>query len=361
MKQNYIKIAFVLALALAGCKSSSKDAAQGFVPPPVPVRTAEIAVRDVPLYFEEMGTISPSQTAEVKPQVSGLIKEVHFKEGEWVEKGDLLYTIDEAPYAIKVQEAQAQLSQNLANLNNAKKKLERYQSLLKQDLIAKVEWDELETQVALQEGMVKANQARFASAHLDLDHCQILAPISGRTGKTVLQAGNMAAASTTLVTLSQEKTLFVDFSLTEKELQQLPSTTPSLAVFAAGSEECLAEGAVTFLDHTIDAQSGMLSARGLLTLKHKPLWAGQSVRVHLFFGKKDQAKLIPLKAIKTNQHGAYVFSVKKDNTVEMRSVKLGPEEKGMIVVEEGLDGVGKIVTEGQMRLFPGSTVEEVAQ
>ncbi len=351
--------AFILALALAGCgKSSPKDQA-GFVPPPVPVRLVEIVVRDVPLYFEEIGTITPFQTAEVKPQVNGLIQEVHFKEGEWVEKGDLLYTIDEAAYAIKVQEVQALLAQNLANLNNAKKKLERYQSLLKQDLIAKVEWDELETHVALNESMVKADQARLAHAHLDLGHCRIVAPISGRTGKTALQAGNMAAMGTTLVTLSQEKTLYVDFSLTEKELQQLPSTTPSLAIFAAGGEECLAEGAVTFLDHTIDAQSGMLSARGLLSVKHKPLWSGQSVRVHLFFGKKDQAKLIPLKAIKTNQHGSYVFSVKADKTVEMRTVKLGPEEKGMIVVEEGLDGAGKIVTEGQMRLFPGSTVEEV--
>ncbi len=360
MKYKHL-INLLLLLALASCsgKGAKKAAAQGFVPPPVPVRVAEVAVRDVPLYFEEMGTITPAQTAEVKPQVNGLIKEVHFKEGQWVEKGELLYSIDEAPYAIKVQEVQAMLSQNIANLSNARKKLERYQSLSKQDLIAKVEWDQLETQVSFFEGVVKADQARLASAHLDFDHCHILAPISGRTGKTVLQAGNMAAAGSTLITISQEKTLYVDFELTEKELERLPSNTPSVAVFAAGSDTCLAEGEVTFLDHTIDPQSGMLAARALLTTKHKSLWSGQAVRVHLFFGKKNQAKLVPLKAIKTNQAGSFVFAVKEDHTVEMRPVKLGPEEKGMIVVEEGLDDALKIVTEGQMRLFPGSTVEEV--
>jgi len=350
------RFAIVLGVAFVGC--SEQTPPQPFTLPPVPVRTAEVVVRDVPLYFEAMGTIASFQTAEVKPLVNGLITGVHFKEGALVTTGDLLYTIDETPYSIKVQEAEAQLSQNLATLSNAQKKLERYKSLSKQDLIAKVEWDELETKISLCEAVVKADEARLASAKLDLGHCRILATISGRTGRTALYAGNMAVSNTTLVTLSQENSLYVDFAITESELQQLPSANPFLEVYAAGGEECLASGEVTFLDHAIDPKCGMLSVRGLLTTRHIPLWVGQSVRVHLFVGKKDQAKLVPLKAIKTNQTGPYIFSVKEDNTVEVLTITLGPEEKGMIVVEEGLGDATKIVTEGQLRLFPGSKVEE---
>ena len=238
------------------------------------------------------------------------------------------------------------------------KKLERYQSLAQQDLIAKVEWDELEMQVALNEAVISADEARLAAAKLDLEHCRIIAPISGHAGKSTLDIGNIVDSHATLVTLSQRDSLCVNFAVTEKELAQLPSTKLLLEVYVAGGEECLGKGEVTFLDHTIDSKTGMLSAQGFLTAMNRPLWPGQSVRVHLFFGKKDRAKLVPLKAIKTNQEGPYLFSVKDDGTVEILSVKLGPEEKGLIVVEEGLGNAKKIVTEGQLRLFPGSKVEE---
>jgi len=169
----------------------------------------------------------------------------------------------------------------------------------------------------------------------------------------------MAAAGAALVTMTQESPLYVQFTLTEKELLQLSSLSPHLEVYAAGGEECLAAGEVTFLDRTIDPKSGMVSSSGVLTSLNKPLFAGQSVRVHVFFGKKNEAKLIPLRAIKTNQTGPYVFTVKEDSTVEIRPVQLGQEEKGYIVVESGLEGATKVVTEGHLRLFPGSKVEEI--
>jgi multidrug efflux system membrane fusion protein len=347
---------FGIILLLAGC--SKNPPAKVYEAPSVPVRTAAVEVRDVPLYFEEMGTITAYQTAEVKPQVKGLILAVHFTEGEVVEKDALLYTIDDAPYVIKVQEIEAQLTQNLANLGNARKKLERFKSLSKEDFIAKTEWDDLETKIVLYEAAVQGDEARLKSSKLDLQHCRVLAPIAGRSGKTLLRAGNRAEVDTSLVTLSQENAFYIDFAITEKELQQLSLTTPFLEIYAAGKEECLATGKVVFLDHTIDS-SGMLFARGLITIMHKPLYTGQVVRTHLFFGKKDDARLIPLKAIKINESGPYVFSVKEDNTVEIRSVKLGPEEKGMIVVEEGLDDARKVVIDGQLRLFPGSKIEEI--
>lgn len=350
------KLLIVLGFALAGC--SDKTSKQGFEMPPVPVQTAEIEVRDVPLFFEANGTVKSARTAEVKPQVNGLIKEVHFIEGEWVEEGALLYSIEDVSYAIRVQEQEAQLAQDLAHLNNAKKKLERFKSLTKQDLIAKVEWDELETKIALHQAMVRADEARLLSARLDLEHCQIVAPIAGFAGKSSLGEGNMAIGEP-LVTIIQNEPLYVDFLITEKELQQVTSSSPLIKVYAAGNEECIAVGKVTFMDHAIDSKSGMLSATGILAKTLKPLWPGQSVRVHLYFGKKEMAKLIPMRAIKTNQDGPYIFTVKADNTVEICPVKLGPEEKGKVIIEEGLEEGGKVVTEGHLRLFPGAKIEEV--
>lgn len=353
--KRLLPLFYIFLVALAGCsKKPEKKMAEA---PPIPVSVQEIVTSDVPLYLEALGTIAPYQISEVKPQISGMIQEIHFKEGEWVEKGELLYTIESTSYEIKLQEAEALLAQNLANLNNAQKKLERYKSLAKQDIIPKVEYDELESKVALFEAMVQAGRAGVAAAQLHLQHCRITAPISGRSGKSSLHVGNMVSPAVTLVSVSQEKSLLVDFPISEKELYKLSSSL-SVAVFQIGQEKCAAKGKVTFLDHKIDSKSGMLAARAHLTEMDQTLWAGQSVRVRLFFGKKEQAKLIPLKAIKTNQAGPYIYAVKEDNTVELRNVKLGPEENGMIVVEEGLEGASKIVTEGQSRLFNGSKIEE---
>ncbi len=351
-----VMLTAVLALGLWGC--SKKPDAQGYTPLPVPVETSAIDVRDVPLFIESMGTLRAARTAEVKPRVTGMIEAVHFAEGQWVEAGALLYTIDEAPYALRVQEAEAVLAQNQANLLNARKKLERYNSLSKQDLIARVEWEALETQISLAQAQVQGDEARLAAAKLDFEHCKIFAPIAGRAGKTALQSGNMVSGDT-LVTLAQASPLHVDFSITERELQQLSTYNCPVEIYAPGSDELVATGRLAFLDHTIDPQSGMIALRAVLTKTYKRLWPGQSVRAHLIFGKKAEAKMIPLRAIKTNQSGPFVFSVKEDNTVEMRSIKLGAECKDLVVVEEGLDASDRIVTQGQSRLFPGSKVEEV--
>ncbi|MES2198561.1 MAG: efflux RND transporter periplasmic adaptor subunit [Chlamydiota bacterium] len=346
-----------LVLILAGCSENAPR--QAFTPPPVPVQTAKVEIRDVPFYFEEMATVVASQIVEIKPQVSGVINEISFQEGSFVEKGDLLYVIDTGYYAIKVQEAEAQLLQNLTHLNNAQKKLDRYKSLSKQDLIAKVEWDELESKIALYEALVKADGAKLNLAKRDLDHCYIKAPISGRTGKTSLQAGNVLTPGISLVTLSKGDPFNVDFFMTEKEMRSLSSKMPSFEIYAAGGAECLGSGTLTFVDSSMHVGFGMFAARGLLTKVSAPLSAGQIVRIHVFFGSKEKGQLVPLRAIKTNQLGSYVFTVTEDNTVEMRSVKLGPEEKGMILVEEGLSDATKVVVTGHLRLYPGAKIEDL--
>jgi multidrug efflux system membrane fusion protein len=350
------KLILGCGLILAAC--SDKTPQQGFEPPPVPVQATAVEVRDVPLYFEAIGVVKAARTAEVKSEAREMIREIHFTEGDWVEEGDLLYVLDDTSQKIHVQEAEAQRDQNLAHWNNAKKKLERYRSLQTPDLISKVEWDELETKVALCEAMLKGDEARLMAAQHELEHCRITAPISGFAGKSLLQPGNQAATET-LVTLTQTDPLSIDFLITQQEVQQLPNKSLPLRVFALGEDKCLGKGNVTFMDHAIDPVTGMLAVSGQLAGEHHALWPGQSVRVHLYFGKKQQASLVPMRAVRTNQEGPYIFALKEDQTVEIRQVKLGPEEQGLVAIEEGLEGAGKIVTEGQLRLFPGAKVEEV--
>lgn len=352
-----IKLLFLLlGIATVGC--SKKSAKEAPTQPPIPVHTASPEVRTVPLFFEAMGTVKPCQSVEIKPQVSGMIAEVHFKDGQWVEKGDLLYSIEEDTYAIKVQEMQALLLQDQAHLKNAQKKLKRYQSLSSQDLIAEVEWDEVKTQITLYKAMVKADKARLAAAELDLEDCRVYAPISGYAGKTARHAGDRADG-VSLVTVSLIEPYHIEFAITEKELQHLPDSSLHIEVYTSDSEESIGKGDVTFLDNQLDPETGMLDARAVLNSSTKPLWPGQSVRVHLVFGEKKDAYVIPLKAIKTNQNGPYVYTVKEDNTVEIVPLTLGPEEKGWIVVEQGLDTSAKVVIEGQSRLFPGAKIEDV--
>lgn len=345
-----------LGIVLAGC--SDKTPEKSFEMPALPVHAAAIEVRDLPLFFEAIGTVQPASATDIKPQVLGLIKQVHFKEGDHVKQGDLLYTLDEAPYAIRVKELEAQRDQTLIHLTTAKKKFDRCSSLAKQDLIAGVEWDEMESKIALYRAMLKADQARLASAQLDLEHCQIKAPLDGVIGKSCLHAGSMAT-NEPLVTLMRLEPLYVDFLITEKELQKIATTDLDVKIYAAGKETCLGAGKVTFMDHAINPKSGMLAVTAKLTEDHQLIWPGQSVTVRLYYDQKPQAQLIPMGAIRTSQEGPYIYAIKEDSTVEMRLIKLGPEDNGLVVVEEGLEGVAKIVTQGQHRLFPGSKIEEV--
>ncbi len=349
------RVISLLALMLAGCSGKPKEVA--FEPPPVPVLASRAEVRDVSLYLEAMGIVKASQTVDIKPQVTGKITGVHFTEGSLIQEGDLLYTIEPAPYEIRVREMKAHLAQNTAHLSNVKKKLERFRTLSKQDLIAQVEWDEVETQVSLYKALVQADSARVRLAKLDLEHCRILSPITGIAGKVVMHAGNIADGSA-LVTLSQIDPLYVEFNVTEGELAHINSWDLPIEVFLSGSDTRIALGKVSFVDPSINQKTGMLLVRGQIDQLKQQVRPGQSVRVHLIYGRQEQSVMVPLKAIKTNQQGTYVFSIKDDNTVESRPVKLGREEKGMIVVEDGVDWGDKVVTEGHSRLFPGSKVEE---
>lgn len=365
---------------LSSCKSSSPASSVPQAMPAVPVLTAAVEIEDVPTYLSSLGTVRPSLLADIKPQVDGMLLDMHFKEGDSVEEGDLLFTIDRKPYEIQVDQAQAALAQNLARLKNAEKKLTRYRSLSKQDLIAKVEWEELETQVALAQGMLAADEARLKSANLKLKDCSILAPISGETSLTLLQKGNQIsrAQASSLLTISKIDPVFIDFALTAREVEEwifqkqteggwtsrdslsLEENAWPVEVTTLHHPDYILTGTLIFLDSTIDSKSGMVRARAEVVNKDKILRAGETVRVRLITGIQKKAKLVPVQAVKMNQQGPYVFVIQSDSTIALKPVKVGKEEGSRLVVEEGLESADLVITEGHLRLSPGTKVENLS-
>lgn len=353
--------ALLLAAFLVSCSSSEPQVESSKTA--VPVFVSAVELRDLPIYVEAIGILHPQHYVEVRPQVNGTIQEVHFSEGQFVEKGAPLFTIDSEGYNIQLKEAQAQLLQHRAALTSAQKKKERYQELVSKQLISPQEWEELEAQVAQHEALTHGDRAKIAAARLNLKRCAITAPIAGQAGKLMLHAGNFASASQSapLVTVSNTQQLIVEFPLTEKDFLQLPNNALQgglpLEIAALSQPEKQTKAVLTFIDSALDSQTGLMRLRGNFPNEHR-FTAGQHVRVRVPIQLIRNACVVPQKAIKINQQGPYLFAVKEDSTVEMRPLRLGCEVGSQnIAIMGGVAPGEPIVTEGHLRLAPGLKVE----
>lgn len=355
---------FLVCLILTACDSAPKTA--GKETPAIPVLAVLPTVKDVPVYVESIGTLAPSVFMEIRPQVSGPLTKVLVTEGQWVKRGTPMFTIFSKPYAIKVQEAEAQLAMHRAALESSQKKLQRYHDLANKDFISETEWDELKTEVAKGEASVEADNARLSAAALDLERCVVLSPVDGRVGKLDAHPGQLVAAGqpVALATVSRMDPLLIEFTVTEKELPQLQNSGShsdgSIEIQPlCESEACAATAHITFMDNHFDAKTGLLLVRGKVTNPQMALRPGQSIRVRVPVAVKANAMLIPQKAIKQSQNGPYVYVVQADNTVGFRQVVLGDEYAHETIVLEGLAPTEAVITDGHLRLSPGLRVQVV--
>ena len=353
-KQSLIIIACFI---LTACQSAPEGPRTE--PPAIPVLAVNPSVQDVPIYIESIGTLQPSIFMEIKPQVNGTLTDVLVKEGQWVHKGTPLFKIDTKPYAIKAQEAQAQIALDRTSLHAAQKKLERYKMLADKDILSKTEWDAIETEEARAMASLDADEARLNAAKLDLERCILTSPTEGRVGKLDAHPGLLVANSQAapLATVSKMDPLIVEFSVTEKEFPKLKNQNAIFEIQPLCSEQKCSEGHMTFLDNHFDAKSGLLLIRGSVPNPQHELRPGQSVRVLVPVAVESQARLIPQKAVKYNQEGPYVYIVQPDQTVGFRQVVLGDEHGQDVIIREGLEPTDYIITDGHLRLSPGLKVE----
>jgi len=328
----------------------------------VPVVTAQASKGDIGVYFTGLGAVVPIYTVTVKSQIAGYLMEVLYKEGQIVHKGDLLAQVDPRPYQVMLEQAEAGLARDKANLENAKVDLKRYQTLVPVHAVPEQQLATQEALVKQYEGTVKADQAQIDTAKLDLVYCQITAPITGRVGLRLVDPGNYVSPNdaTGLVVITQIEPISVIFTITEK---QLPPVIEQLRHGARLKVEAcdpamkeLAQGWLATVDNQIDPTTGTVKLRANFDNRDGALFPNQFINARLQVEVKHGVTLIPTAAVQRNSQRTYVFVVKPDSTVTVRTITLGTMEGDECEVTSGLVPGDVVVMTGVDRLQEGTKV-----
>jgi multidrug efflux system membrane fusion protein len=351
-----------LLLGTAACKSSG-DQAAGRVMPGSPVSVAPAEQRDVPLEIAAVGRVESIATVSVKAQVGGEVMAVYFKEGQAVQKGDRLFSIDPRPYEIAVRQAESLLEKDRALLRNAEADAARYAGLVQKDYVTKEQYDALLANRDVLAAAVKADEASVAKARLDLGYTDIRAPIDGRTGGLLIDAGNIIKANDTAgaVVIEQMSPIYVTFSVPEQHLSAIKTFMAEgrLAATAApaGGGTAPVSGVLTFVDNAIDTATGTITLKATFDNRDGALWPGQFLNVRLILTTERGVTVVPSTAVQTGQNGEFVYVVKDDLTAEMRPVKVARTFDESAIIAEGVKPGERVVTDGQLRLAPGAKVD----
>jgi len=333
------------------------------IPQAVPVSVATAERRDVPYYLTGLGSVSAFYTDSIKSRVDGELMQVNFKEGQQVNKGDLLAVIDPRPYEVALEQAQATLFKDQATLRDAKLNYERYKGLL-QDSGA-MSQQQVDTQAATVdqlEGQVRTDQAAIDNAKLNLVYCHITSPINGRVGLRLVDPGNIIHATDTnpLLVITQLQPIAVLFTLPEDSLptvsQHMGKGTLRVEAYSRDDQTKLATGTLLTIDNQIDQSTGTGRLKAVFDNKDNALWPNQFVNVHLLLEVRQNSTAIPAAAIQRGPQGTYVFVAKPDNTVDIRPVTLAFTQENVSVIASGISPNEVVVTDGQDKLQAGSQI-----
>ncbi len=396
---HFVVAGTICALAiLAGCNSGMKPGAgpggpgrgRGGDGGPVPVVVAKVSQRDVPINVDVIGNVEAYSTITVKAQVGGELTKVSFHEGDFVKKGDLLFTVDPRPFEAALSQAQANLARDTAALSQSEANLardianeryaqdqaKRYMGLFDQGVVSREQADQtkssadalsqtvLADRAAIEsaKAQIAASKAAVETATVQLGYTTIRSPIDGRTGSVAVKQGNVVAPnSTDLMTITEVQPIYVTFSVPEAQLTDIKRYMGQgqLPVHAAPQADVTAQesGTLTFIDNTVDPTTGTIKLKGTFQNASNRLWPGEFVRVTLGLTTRPHATVVPNQAVQTGQDGQFVYVVKQDRTVEMRPVVAGTRVDQELVIDRGLEPGETVVTEGQLRLTPGSRVQ----
>jgi multidrug efflux system membrane fusion protein len=351
-----------LLFCLCSCSGGEQKAA-GPVARPAPVVAVPARAADVPVVVKAVGNVEPMATVAVKPQVGGAITTQLVKDGARVQKGDLLFRIDPRPFELVIRESQAKLERDKALLTKADEDLKRYVTLKAKDVVAQEQYDQTFAAAKTLEGTIKLNQATLDRARLDLEYADVRAPISGRVGTVLLTAGNVVKANEAVAcVINQISPIFISFSIPERYLPAVmarqkkgPMEITASAPGDIESEPILAP--IASVDNAVDTKTGTIRLKAMAENADHRLWPGQFVRVGLTIAVLDNAVVIPTQALLDGIAGPYVYVIGNDGKAEARRVTPGPIVDGDTVVEKGLVAGEMVVTDGQVRLAPGTKAE----
>jgi multidrug efflux system membrane fusion protein len=329
----------------------------------VPVLVVTAVQKSVPIQIRAVGNVEAYTTVSVKSQVTGVLQQAHFKEGQDVKKGQLLFTIDPRPLEAALKQAEANLARDTAQLNNLREQVRRYAELVQKQYVSREQYDQIKTNADAAESVVDADKAAVENAKVQLSYCYIYAPVNGRVGVLLVNEGNLVRVNdgTPLVVINQINPINVTFAVPEQYFADLTRHMAGgrLKVDARfpSDEGRPEQGALAFVDNTVDRSTGTIKLKAEFTNQERRLWPGQFVNIALTLATQADAVVIPSEAIQVGQEGQHVFVVKEDRRVEVRPVTIGQTNEGEAIIAKGLAAGEQVVREGQFLLGPGSRIE----
>jgi multidrug efflux system membrane fusion protein len=331
--------------------------------PMVTVGDAVVRKAELPVVIDALGTVIPATTVTLRPQVSGMLTQVLFTEGQMVRKGQLLAQIDPRPFEQALMQAHGTRQRDEAQLENARLTLARYRTLLSQDSIARQDVDTQAALVKQLEGTVMTNRAQESAARLNLDYTRITAPVSGRIGLRTVDAGNYVTSGDAagLATITQVAPIDVQFSVPQDRVgdilaAQADATALAVTALDRTRKAELDKGRFSTLDNQVDTTTGTVKAKARFDNAAGTLFPNQFVNVQLLL-RNVPAVVVPVTAVRTGANGDYVYVINEDRTVSLRKVKRGQATVGLIAIVEGLQEGERVVTEGGDRLQDGMAVQ----
>lgn len=366
------KAALVVALAVAAVVGwqyveniapSTTEGSRPAGPPPQTVRAAPVVKGDMPITIDALGAVTPYATVTVKTQISGRLMSVGFEEGQTVKVGDPLALIDPRPYEAALAQAQAQLAKDTSLYEQAQADLARYETLVKQDSIARQQVEDQTFLVAQDKAAMGSDQAQIDTAKLNIAYCHIVSPIDGRVGLRLVDPGNYVQASDTtgIVVITQLDPISVVFSTPEDNLPQIAARLNSgaklpVTAFDRANVQPLAVGTLSAFDNQVDATTGTFKLRATFANPNGALFPNQFVNVRLLVDTISGAVLAPNAAIQLGANGSFVYVVNADSTVSARQVKTGASDAKNTVIASGLSAGESVVIDGVDRLRDGAKV-----
>jgi multidrug efflux system membrane fusion protein len=355
-------VTLLLCGALAGCGRGQKNARASGPPPPVPVGVATVKQRDFPVYLTGLGSVTAFNTVSLKTRIDGQITQVNFVEGQDVKEGELLIQIDPRPYQVALEQAQANLQRDEAQLTNAKVQYERMKALFDGGVVAKQDLDTQEASFGQYEGTIAADKAAIDSAKLNLAYTRITSPINGRIGLRQVDIGNYvtAASGASMAVITQMRPIAIIFTLPEDQLQavreRMQKGTLQVDVYSRDDQTKLSTGKLLTIDNQIDPATGTVRFKAVFENPDNNLWPNQFVNVHLLLETRKDAITAPVSAIQRGPQGTFVYLVDNNNTVQVRPVQLALTQGNTVVIASGLQAGERVVTDGQEKLQAGSRV-----
>ncbi len=358
-----------VASAVSACSSGSADAPPAAAPqggrsggPPVPVEVARVTRKTMPLDLHVIGTVEPLATVSISGQITGQLESVHFREGDEVRQGQVLFTLDTRPLEAAVKQAEANLQRDTAQAANARAQAQRFIDLQSRGIATREQLDTSRANAEALEATLGADRAALDNARIQLQFATITAPLSGRTGALMVHNGSMVRANdaTPLVVINQLSPINVSFAVPEQQLTALKrymarGNVP-VSVMAPELGAKAASGRLSFVDNAVDQTTGTIRVKASFPNAEHQLWPGQYVNVTLTLATDADAIVVPSTAVQSSQDGQYVFVVKDDQSAEMRPVTIRRTSGNETIIADGVSADEVVVTDGHLRVVPGGKV-----